>query len=77
MNGWGVGEPPEGVDVDEHDRLALQQLIEENVLTAYADRDAWKAIMKASIEDSSERFSADRCVQRHYEELYVQQESAK
>lgn len=77
VNGWGVGAPPEGVDVDEYDRLALQQLIEENVLTAYADRDSWKAIMKASIEDSSERFSADRCVQRYYEELYVQQESAK
>ena len=71
MNGWGVGEPPPGVNVDEHDRLALQGLITQNVVPAYGDRSVWTAMMTASIVDSSERFSADRCVQRYYDELYV------
>ena len=71
VNGWGVGAPPPGADVDDHDRLALQRLITENVVPAYNDRAVWTAMMTASIVDSSERFSADRCVQRYYDELYV------
>lgn len=77
VNGWGVGAPPEGVDVDEHDRLALQALITDSVVPAYQDRDRWTQMMRASINDASERFSADRCVQRYFDELYGERVSAK
>jgi len=77
VNGWGVGAPPNGVDADEYDRTALQGLIDEQVVTAYADRQQWVRMMQSSIMSASQFFSADRCVRRYYEELYVEPVSAK
>ncbi|MAY79260.1 MAG: 4-alpha-glucanotransferase [Deltaproteobacteria bacterium] len=77
VNGWGVDAPPAGVDVDQHDREALQNLVVDDVLAAYQDRDRWLKMMQASIGSASKNFSADRCVQRYFEELYGSQLTAK
>ena len=77
INGWGVDAPPAGVDVDTHDREALQALVVEDVLTAYGDRAHWLRMMQASIMSASENFSANRCVQRYFDELYGVEQSAK
>jgi len=71
INGWGVGAPPEGVDADTHDYQSLRSLIEDDVLPVYeADRAGWVKMMRSSIRSASQRFSADRCVRRYFEELY-------
>ncbi len=71
VNGWGVGAPGEGIDADGHDYHALRDLIDGTVLPTYeGDPVRWRGMMRASIQSAEERFSADRCVARYFEELY-------
>ena len=77
LNGWGVGAPPEGANVDAHDLQSLQSLIVDDVLVAYNNKPHWMHMMQASIASASERFSADRCVERYFNELYDTRLSAQ
>ena len=71
VNGWGVGAPPEGEDADDHDYQVLRDLLENEVIPTYVERpDSWREMMRQSIVGSEVRFSADRCVQRYFSELY-------
>jgi starch phosphorylase len=83
VNGWGIGArdasdgdsvPTDGAPdpaADAADAAALYQLIEGEVVPRfYDDRAAWRAMMRASIADAVERFSADRMVRDYYELLY-------
>ena len=70
LNGWGVGAPPKGIDADSHDSEALRNLIEQEVLPAYSSTASWVEMMLTSISSSQHQFSANRCVQRYFDELY-------
>lgn len=73
---WAEGYSPElgwaipGAD-DEADAAELYRLLEEEVVPAYADRERWTAMMRASIEQVGERFSMHRAVIEYVERYYL------
>jgi glycosyltransferase involved in cell wall biosynthesis len=75
--GFIVGNPlgdPEAIDWRRMSRARFQpQVNRENLVKAMcaviADRNYWNAIRRDLQEESTERFSADRCVRRHAEVL--------
>ena len=69
VNGWAIGDHDSGDD--ERDLKALHEVIDREVLPAWADRARWTAMMKASIAMATERFSADRMVREYFETLYL------
>jgi starch phosphorylase len=74
VNGWQIGDDQairEATAADESDLDALPDLIEREVLPAYADPPRWSAMMRASIEMSQWPFSSHRMVQEYYETLYA------
>jgi starch phosphorylase len=71
VNGWGIGDGSgDAIDAAERDASALYATLEGEVLPAYADRDRWLGMMRASIETVRERFSSDRMVRQYFDELY-------
>ena len=73
VNGWGVGSPLPGHDIDQHDYKGLRGLLDNEVLPIYErQRAKWVQMMRASIASAEEMFSADRCVRRYFEELYTE-----
>jgi starch phosphorylase len=64
--GWAI----EGTD-DAADAAELYRLLEEEVLPAYADRERWLAMMQASIEQLTPRFSMHRAVVEYVERYYM------
>lgn len=71
-NGWQIGDGYEGPDADEHDAESLYRTLLDEVLPAYEhDRARWVAMMRASIADVAERFSAARMLKRYDELLYA------
>jgi starch phosphorylase len=79
VTGWKIGDPDPKDDpfdekdearVDKRDRALLLDLVERDVLTAYADRAKWVAIMRASIAMSQWRFSSDRMIQDYVHRVY-------
>lgn len=72
VNGWQFGDGYEGKGQDEHDLKALYKvLLEEVIPTYYENRAKWIKMMRASIETTSEKFSATRMVQEYYDRLYT------
>jgi starch phosphorylase len=72
VNGWAIGdEDAGGADQDERDATSLYDVLEREILPAWADRERWTALMRASIRMASERFSADRMVQEYFARLYA------
>lgn len=71
VNGWQIGSGYTGEDCDRMDAESLYRTLREKILPAYRDRDSWVKMMRASIEMSSEPFSAARMVREYYEKLYV------
>ena len=71
-NGWQFGDGFEGPGQDEHDRLALLDLLEKEVLPAYDDRPRWEAMMRRSIATVQWRFSSHRMVEDYYLRVYRQ-----
>lgn len=75
VNGWAIGD--EHVDADEaaqdaRDRAALVETVTQRVVPAYyGDRAAWIAMMRASIADTREAFSAERMLREYVETLYT------
>jgi starch phosphorylase len=81
VNGWQIGDAvdhplePEG---DAADAAALHELLEAEVIPRfYNQRAEWLAMMRAAIDLSVERFSADRMVRDYFERLYRPTDRAK
>jgi glycogen phosphorylase len=77
--GWKIGDPDPADDpfdekdaarVDKRDRELLYQVLELEVLPAYAQRARWLEIMRASIAMSQWRFSSDRQVEDYVAKVY-------
>jgi starch phosphorylase len=71
-NGWAIGVDDAEPDTqDARDAETLYRTLEQEVLPAYADRERWTAMMRASITTVAERFSSDRMVREYFERLYA------
>jgi starch phosphorylase len=64
--GWAI----EGVS-DDADREQLYQLLEDEVVPTWRNRDAWVTMMKASIARLAPRFSMQRAVIEYTERYYI------
>jgi starch phosphorylase len=71
VTGWAIGDESTGPDQDARDLKALYATLEQQVLPAWADRDAWTRMMRASIRMGAELFSADRMVREYFQRLYT------
>jgi glycogen phosphorylase len=74
VTGWAIGDGAEGDRPEEHDardHAALLQVLESDVLPAYADRPRWRTMMRASIEMAAAHFSAERMVRDYFTRLYA------
>lgn len=71
-NGWAIGDGSTGaLDQDARDAAALYDVLERDVLPAYADRDRWLGMMRASIGMGQEGFSSDRMLRDYFGKLYA------
>jgi glycogen phosphorylase len=72
VNGWAIGDASmDRPDQDAHDAAALYDVLEREVLPAYAARERWTAMMQASIAMAESRFSSDRMVREYFDRLYA------
>jgi glycogen phosphorylase len=80
VTGWKIGDPDPSDDafdeqdnarVDQRDRALLHQVLEREVLAAYAQRPRWLDVMRASIAMSQWRFSSDRQVEDYVARMYA------
>jgi len=78
-NGWAIGPRElsgEAQDEDALDSLALYQLLEEEIVPLYFDRDEdglprqWVEMMKRSILSVGQQFSSSRMLRQYYEVAY-------
>jgi starch phosphorylase len=69
VNGWAIGGEDSGDDAK--DLTALFQVLEREVLPAWADRARWIGMMQAAIRMAVEKFSADRMVRDYFQRLYL------
>ncbi|MEM7799548.1 MAG: alpha-glucan family phosphorylase [Chloroflexota bacterium] len=79
-NGWAIGEDKNMDNPDEQDAAdaeSLYQLLEEEIIPLYFDRDrdgvprGWVQVMKESIRSNAAMFSMRRMVKEYTEQLYV------
>ncbi len=77
--GWKIGDPDHNDDafnendaqrIDLRDRGLLYQVLRQDVLPAYGDRQRWLSIMRASIAMSQWRFSSDRMIEDYVHRVY-------
>jgi starch phosphorylase len=77
--GWKIGDPDPNDDafsevdaqrIDQRDRQSLYEVLRNEVLPTYADRQRWLAIMRASIAMSTWRFSSDRMMEDYVHRVY-------
>jgi starch phosphorylase len=80
VTGWKIGDPDldddafdekDAARIDKRDRELLHRVIEHEVLPAYAARERWLEIMRASIAMSQWRFSSDRQVEDYVAKVYI------
>jgi starch phosphorylase len=79
QNGWAIPAAPAsgGADVDAADAAALYDLLEQQVVPLFYDRDAlgvphgWVEKMKHALRTAGARFSAQRMVRQYLTEHYV------
>jgi glycogen phosphorylase len=72
VNGWAIGDATSGVpEQDARDAAALYEVLEREMLPAFADRARWLGMMQASIATVEERFSSDRMCREYFEHLYA------
>ena len=71
VNGWQIGGGYEGKNADKHDADSLYATLENEIIpTYYGDKNKWEQMMRASIEMSSQQFSAARMVEDYYKKMY-------
>ncbi len=68
VNGWAIGGT--GPADDDRDRATLFDLLESEVIPAWADRERWLSVMQASVRTAVERFTSERMMLDYYEKLY-------
>jgi starch phosphorylase len=68
VNGWAIGGESPGDDA--RDGAVLHDLLEREVLTAWADRARWIGMMQSSIAVAEERFTSERMVREYAERLH-------
>jgi starch phosphorylase len=71
VTGWAIGDASEVPDPDGRDVQALYDVLEREVLPAYAEPARWARMMRAAIDMAVERFSSDRMVREYYARLYT------
>ncbi|MDZ4806579.1 MAG: alpha-glucan family phosphorylase [Candidatus Eisenbacteria bacterium] len=71
QTGWAIGGSDEGPERDARDAGALYEILEQEVLPAYAERAKWTGMMQASIEMAEKNFTSHRMVREYYQRLYV------
>jgi glycogen phosphorylase len=72
VNGWAIGDATSGVpEQDARDAAALYDVLEREVIPAFADRARWVGMMQASIATAEERFSSDRMCRDYFDRLYA------
>ncbi|TMQ12505.1 MAG: alpha-glucan family phosphorylase [Deltaproteobacteria bacterium] len=80
VTGWKIGDPDPDDDAfdekdtaraDKRDRDLLYQVLDDDVLPAYAQRARWLDLMRASIAMSQWRFSSDRQVEDYVAKVYL------
>jgi len=72
VNGWAIGDTNSGMpEQDARDAGALYDVLEGEVIPAYADRERWVGMMQASITMAQERFSSDRMCREYFDRLYA------
>lgn len=77
VTGWQFGDGYAGPDQDQHDlRLLYQVLLNEIIPTYYENTSRWTEMMRASIDMSHHKFSAQRMVTEYYERMYISDEEA-
>jgi starch phosphorylase len=74
VTGWAIGDVSAGEDQADLD--ALFEVLEEEVLPAWQDRDRWTRMMRASIRMAVEKFSSDRMVRDYFAHLYDEQSAS-
>ncbi len=75
VNGWAIGDESAGDDAD--DGAALHDLLEREVLPAWADRARWIGMMQSSITVAEEHFTTDRMVREYRDRLYADEAPAR
>ncbi|ADL12607.1 alpha-glucan family phosphorylase [Acetohalobium arabaticum] len=74
VSGWLIDELLPDISQlndDQQDAEALYKIIYDEILpTYYEDRDKWKKMMRASIDMSQEKFSAQRMIKDYYTRIY-------
>jgi len=70
VNGWSIGDG--SPSDDERDLAALFDLLEREVLPAWADRERWKKLMLASLAMAEDRFTSHRMVNEYFDRLYAE-----
>ena len=68
VNGWAIGDDAPGDDA--RDLAALHDTLERHVLPAWAERERWKQMMRASVMMAEAHFTSDRMVREYFERLY-------
>jgi len=76
INGWAIGDDTDaGAAQDTRDLAALYDVLEGDVLPAFAQPARWMGMMRASIAMATEHFTSDRMVREYFARLYVPAES--
>ena len=73
VTGWAIGDGAAADSPEEQDRqdlAALFDVLEGEVLPAYADPPRWTGMMRAAIQMARTRFSAERMVRDYFTYLY-------
>jgi len=70
VNGWAIGDGSPADD--ERDLKSLFDVLEREVLPAWADRGRWTRLMHASQEMAERCFTSDRMVNEYFEKLYTE-----
>ena len=68
VNGFAIGKGEPGDDA--RDLEALYDTLENKVLPAWKDPKSWRAMMVASIQMATTKFSTDRMMREYFERLY-------
>ena len=71
VTGWAIGDGTEPLDPDARDLAALYDVLEREVLPAWADPARWTRMMRAAITMGVEKFSSDRMVREYFDRLYA------
>lgn len=71
INGWQFGSGYQGPDQNKRDLVSLYEVLIDEVLPAFHDREAWVNMMRESILMAVNRFSASRMVAEYLNLMYM------